>query len=108
MSTEARRDIFQAIADPTRRQIIDLISHQSMNLNMISENFKISRPAVSQHIKILCECGLIQINQKGRERICVAKLETLNQVSEWIEQYRIFWTGKLDALEIHLLKEELK
>ena len=97
-----RRDVFQAIADPTRRQIISMIAHQSLNLNAVAEKFHISRPAISKHIKILTECGLIVINQKGRERHCEAKLNKLNEVSEWIEQYRKFWEQKLDALEIYL------
>jgi DNA-binding transcriptional ArsR family regulator len=94
-----RRDVFQAIADPTRRDIINLITHQPLNLNAVAENFDISRPAISKHIKILTECGLIVIKQQGRERYCEAKLQQLNEVSKWIEQYRIFWTKKLDALE---------
>src|SRR5215213_409675 len=100
-----RRDVFQAIADPTRREIINLISHQSLNLNAVAESFDISRPAISKHIKILTECGLIVIRQQGRERYCEAKLQKLNEVSEWIEQYRVFWTKKLDALEKFLVKD---
>lgn len=96
---EARRDVFQAIADPTRRQIIGLVASGSHNLNAIAENFDMSRQAISLHIKILTECGLVQIRQQGRERYCEAKLEKLNEVSAWVEQYRQFWTNKLDALE---------
>lgn len=96
------RDIFKAIADPTRREIIQMISHQSLNLNTVAENFNISRPAISKHIKILTECGLIVIKQQGRERYCEAKLEKLNEVSNWVEQYKKFWTEKLDALEDYL------
>ena len=101
-----RRDVFQAIADPTRREIIRMIATQSLNLNSVAEKFDISRPAISKHIKILTECGLITINQKGRERHCEANLRKLNEVSEWVEQYREFWTKKLDALENYL--EELQ
>src|SRR6478735_2168720 len=104
MSLEARRDVFQAIADPTRRQIINLIAHQSMNLNMIAENFDISRPAISQHIKILTECGMIVVRQQGRERFCEAKLETLSEVSNWVDQYRQYWNVKFDSLEKYLSK----
>ncbi|MEO8568481.1 MAG: metalloregulator ArsR/SmtB family transcription factor [Ginsengibacter sp.] len=100
-----RRDVFQAIADPTRREIINLIARESLNLNSVTENFNISRPAISKHIKILTECGLITIKQQGRERYCEANLESLAQVSKWIEQYRSFWTSKLDALENFLNKE---
>ncbi|MEO6722976.1 MAG: metalloregulator ArsR/SmtB family transcription factor [Ferruginibacter sp.] len=99
-----RRDVFQAIADPTRREIINIISNNSLNLNAVAENFNITRPAISKHIKILTECGLIVIKQQGRERICEARLEKLNDVSNWVEQYRKFWTYKLDALENHLDK----
>src|SRR5690348_3270803 len=97
-----RRDVFQAIADPTRREIINLIAHQSLNLNSVAERFDVSRPAISKHIKILTECGLIEINQFGRERYCEARLEKLNEVSNWVEQYREFWNHKLDALEEYL------
>lgn len=96
---QARRDVFQAIADPTRREIINLIAGQRLNLNTIAENFDVSRPAISQHIKILSECGLIVIQQQGRERYCEARLEKLNEVSVWVEKYRAFWTTRLDALE---------
>ncbi len=97
-----RRDVFQAIADPTRREIINLIAHESMNLNTIAENFAMSRPAISQHIKILTECGLVTIHQQGRERFCEAKLEPLQEVSKFVEQYRAMWSQKLDALEAYL------
>jgi DNA-binding transcriptional ArsR family regulator len=94
-----RRDVFQAIADPTRREIIQLLAGQSMNLNTVAEHFDISRPAVSKHIKILTECGLLLIRQEGRERYCEPKLQKLKEVSQWVEQYEKFWTVKLDALK---------
>jgi DNA-binding transcriptional ArsR family regulator len=94
-----RRDVFQAIADPTRRAIINMVANQPMNLNSVAEQFDVSRPAISKHIKILTQCGLITIIRQGRERYCQAKLQKLNEVSEWVEQYRIFWNNKLDQLE---------
>lgn len=97
-----RRDVFQAIADPTRREIIQLLSQRSMNMNDVAENFDISRPAVSKHMKILTECGLVVIRQQGRERQCVAQLESLSEVSAWVEKYRLFWEARLDALESYL------
>jgi len=103
---EMRRDVFQAIADPTRREIINLIAHRSLSLNEVAENFNVSRPAISKHIKILTECGLILMRQEGRERFCDAQLGKLNEVSDWVEQYRQFWNTKLDALERYL--EELQ
>jgi DNA-binding transcriptional ArsR family regulator len=100
-----RRDVFQAIADPTRREIIHLISKKTLNLNAIADNFDISRPAVSQHMKILIECGLVTVEAVGRERFCRAKLDGLKEVHTWTEQYRIFWTKKLDALGVFLANE---
>jgi DNA-binding transcriptional ArsR family regulator len=97
-----RRDVFQAIADPTRRQIINMVAHRSLNLNAVAEEFDVSRPAISKHIKILTECGLIVIRQQGRERYCEARLEQLNEVSDWVAQYKEFWSRKLDALEVYL------
>lgn len=97
-----RRDVFQAIADPTRRAIIQMIASEPLHLNAVAEKFSISRPAISKHIKILTECGLITIKQSGRERFCEARLNKLNEVSEWVEQYRQFWNAKLDAMEIYL------
>ena len=97
-----RRDVFQAIADPTRREIIHLIAHKSMNLNAVADNFDVSRPAISKHIKILQQCGLLTIRQQGRERFCEAQLEKLNEVSDWVAQYRKFWNEKLDKLEDYL------
>ena len=101
---ETRRDVFQAIADPTRRAILNLISENPRNLNAIAENFDVTRQAISLHIKILNECGLIEINAVGRERYCKAHLENLSEVSMWVEQYRKHWEAKLDSLENYLAK----
>jgi len=100
-----RRDVFQAIADPTRREIIGLLANQQLNLNSIADNFDIRRPAVSKHIKILTQCGLITIKQDGRDRYCKANFVKLNEVASWVEQYRKFWSQKLDALGDFLEKE---
>jgi DNA-binding transcriptional ArsR family regulator len=101
---ETRRDVFQAIADPTRRQIINLLAKKTQNLNAIAGNFDMSRQAISLHIKILTECGLISVHQQGRERYCEAKLDKLNEVSVWVEQYKQFFESKLDDLEMYLDK----
>lgn len=98
-----RRDVFQAIADPTRREIIQLLSRQTLNLNAVAEQFDISRPAVSKHIKILTECGLVNVSVQGREHYCEAKLDALNEVADWIDQYRKFWDTKWDALDAYLV-----
>ncbi|MCF8451109.1 MAG: metalloregulator ArsR/SmtB family transcription factor [Taibaiella sp.] len=97
-----RRDVFQAIADPTRREILNMIAYKPLNVNAVAENFEVSRTAIYKHMKILIECGLVDVKQQGRERFCEAKLEGLSEVSEWVEQYRILWTSKLDALENYL------
>jgi DNA-binding transcriptional ArsR family regulator len=99
---EMRRDVFQAIADPTRRQIINMVAHQSLNVNAVAEKFDVSRTAIYKHIKLLTECGLIEVKQKGRERFCEAKLDKLNEVSDWVAQYKQFWEQKLDSLENYL------
>lgn len=97
-----RRDVFQAIADPTRREIISMISKQPLNVNAVAENFEVSRTAIYKHLKILTECGLVVIKQQGRERFCEAKLQKLKQVAAWVEQYRKLWEAKLDSLEEYL------
>lgn len=100
MST--RRDVYQAIADPTRRGIIQLIAREQLHLNAIAEQFEMSRPAISQHIKILVECGLVVMKQNGRERYCQLKPDKLDEVDTWVRQCRKMWTTKFAALENHL------
>ena len=97
-----RRDVFQAIADPTRREILNMIAYQSLNVNSVAENFDVSRAAIYKHMKILAECGLLELKQQGRERYCEAKLQKLSEVSDWINKYKEFWNAKLDALELYL------
>jgi len=103
-----RRDVFQAIADPTRRQIIHVIAGKSLTLNSVADSFGISRQAVSKHIKILTECGLLTIKASGRERYCEVKLDQLSEVAVWVEQYRKYYEDKLDSLEIYLDKLQSK
>lgn len=103
-----RRDVFQAIADPTRREIIGMLAQQSLNLNNVADQFSISRPAISKHIKILTECGLVTITQQGRERFCHADFGKLKQVADWTARYQKFWTEKLDALGAFLEQEKLQ
>ncbi len=97
-----RRDVFQAIADPNRRAILSLLATQRLTLNGVAEKFRISRPAISRHIKILKECGLVVIHQQGRERYCEAKLDRLKEVSDWVETSRQLWDGRLDRLDEYL------
>ena len=104
---ETRRDVFQAIADPTRRQIIEMVARRSLNVNEIAENFEVSRQAVSLHVKILMECGLVVIKKQGRERYCEAKLDQLNDVAEWVEYCKQFWSTQFNSLEKYLKKEHI-
>ena len=104
-----RRDVFQAIADPTRRDIISMLATgESMNLNTIADQFEISRPAISKHIKILEECNLIDIQQEGRERICELKPEELEPVSDWVKKNLKLWNARLDRLENYLNELQAK
>lgn len=99
-----RRDVFQAIADPTRREIINLIAKRSLTPNSVAESFDVSRQAISKHIKILTECGLIVINQQGRERYCYIQPEKLSEVSDWLDNFRKLWEHRFDKLDKVLAK----
>lgn len=101
-----RRDVFQALADPNRRAIIGLLANRKLTIKAVAEHFPISRPAVSRHVKILAECGLVVVHRKGRERFCEARLDKLNEVSTWIEQQQKTWEQRLDRLDDYL--NELK
>jgi DNA-binding transcriptional ArsR family regulator len=105
---KARRDVYQAIADPTRRAIINIISHEPHNIKSIAEKFDISQQAISLHVKILTDCGLIMIRQQGRDRYCEARLDQLSEVAVWVDQYRQHWENRLDSLEryVEKLKKE--
>lgn len=97
-----RRDVFQAIADPVRRDIIDLLAEEPLTVNSVAEHFNISRPAISKHIKILNECGLVNMVDKGRERHCIIIPEELSKVSDWVTQHKKLWEQKLDSFEDYL------
>lgn len=101
-----RRDVFQAIADPVRRDIIGHLARERLTVNAVTAaviiQFPISRPAISKHIKILKECGIISIQQKGRERYCEIQPDKLMPVAAWIEPYRKMWGEKLDSFEEYL------
>lgn len=99
-----RRDVFQAIADPIRRNIISILANQTLSINAIAEKFDISRPAISKHLKILEECGIISIAKKGRERYCLIQPQNLLPAFLWIEQYKNLWEDRLDSFEDYLYK----
>lgn len=102
------RDVFQAIADPTRRQIIGLLANKPLNVNAIANEFDITRQAVSLHVQFLNDCGLIVIRKKGRERFCEAKFEKLDEVTAWVDQYRKYWDTQFDSLNTYLKKIQKK
>src|SRR5437016_3797582 len=103
-----RRDVFQAIADPTRRAIINLLAVQALTVSGIAEHFNVSRPAISKHVKILNECGLVTVRKEGREHYCEARLMKLGEVSDWVEQYRKEWDERFDRLEAYLKELQSK
>jgi DNA-binding transcriptional ArsR family regulator len=99
-----RRDVFQAIADPTRREIITLIAAKTLTPAAVADNFDLSRQAISKHIKILIECGIIMIRQEKRERYCSIRAEKLDEVVDWLESFRKLWEGRFDKIDELLLK----
>src|SRR5258707_13030017 len=101
-------DVFQVIADPSRRKMLKLLSKDSLTINNLAENFDMSRPAVSKHIKILYTAGFISIRDIGRERHCVLKQDGFNKLQEWINYFDKFWISKLQKLETILNKKSTK
>ncbi len=95
---EIRRDIFQAIADPTRRAIIALIAIQAMTPNALAEHFNSTRQAVSKHIKILTECDLVKQEQHGREIYYSLEIEKMKEIDKWLEQFRKIWETRFSQL----------
>ncbi|SRR5690606_34431008 len=94
-----RRDVFQAIADPTRRAIIALIALKAMTPNAIAENFNSTRQAVSKHLKILVECELVKQEQQGREIYYSLEIEKMKEIDKWLEQYRKIWENRFSQLD---------
>ena len=98
-------DAFQVIGDPSRRKMLMLLSGDNLTINSLAENFDMSRPAVSKHIKILQEAGFISIQDIGRERYCTLKKDGFEELQDWISFFDTFWTSKLKKLEILLNKK---
>jgi DNA-binding transcriptional ArsR family regulator len=94
-----RRDIFQAIADPSRRTIIALIAVEAMTPNAIAENFNITRQAVSKHLRILTECELVKQEQQGREIYYSLEVQKMKDIDIWLDQYRKIWETRFDQLD---------
>jgi len=105
---KARRDVYQAIADPTRRAIIALIAKQPHNVNAIADQFDMTRQAISLHVGILAECGLINIRQHGRDRICEAQLDQLDEVAAWVAQSKKLWVNRFEKLDKYLTEVKTK
>jgi DNA-binding transcriptional ArsR family regulator len=101
-------DAFQVIADPSRREMLHLLSKKSLTINSLAENFDMSRPAVSKHIKILNVAGFITIQDIGRERHCMLKQDGFNELQEWINFFDKFWLTKLKKLEMLLQQKSIK
>jgi len=95
---ETRRDIFQAIADPTRRAIIGLIAIQAMTPNALAQHFNTSRQAVSKHIRILTECELLKQEQQGREIYYSLEVEKMKEIDKWLDQFRKIWETRFTQL----------
>jgi DNA-binding transcriptional ArsR family regulator len=100
-------DAFQVIADPSRRKMLQLLSKDNMTINALAENFDMSRPAVSKHIKIMYKAGFISITDIGRERYCTLKQDGFNELQDFINYFDKFWTNKLKKLET-LLNNRIK
>jgi DNA-binding transcriptional ArsR family regulator len=94
-----RRDVFQAIADPTRRAIIALIAVQAMTPNAIAEHFDTSRQAISKHLRVLTECELVKQEQQGREIYYLLEMERMKEVDKWLEQFRKIWQTRFEQLD---------
>ena len=94
-----RRDIFQAIADPTRRAIIILIAMQAMTPNAIADNFNTTRQSVSKHLRILTECELVKQEQKGREIYYTLEIEKMKEIDKWIDKFRKIWETRFNQLD---------
>lgn len=94
-----RRDIFQAIADPTRRAIITLIALQAMTPNAIADHFNTTRQAVSKHLRILTECDLVKPKQQGREIYYSLEVEKIKEVDQWVNQFRKIWETRFNQLD---------
>jgi DNA-binding transcriptional ArsR family regulator len=103
-----RRDVFQAIADPTRRMIIQKLSGGPLNIGQIVEDSGITRQGIAKHIKILYECEIIQLTQKGREQLCEARLEKLDEVMDWVQASRKLWNHRFEKLDKFLAKTKNK
>jgi DNA-binding transcriptional ArsR family regulator len=94
-----RRDVFQAIADPTRRMIIQRLSGGALNIGQIVDDFGITRQGIAKHLKVLHECGMVTLTQRGREQMCEARLDQLDEVADWVNESRKLWNQRFEKLD---------
>ena len=99
-------DVYQAIADPTRRRILDLLAESEHSVGELAEPFQMSRPAISQHLKVLRDAGLVSEHRQGRQRIYQLQPQPLHEVELWMRSYRRFWRNKMHALGEYLDSQE--
>ena len=97
----ASDDVFSAIADPTRRALLDALKEREKTVTSLAKPFSMSLPAISQHLKVLREVGLVSERREGRERYYRVRPAVLKRVANWVKHYEVFWGGKLDALKRH-------
>lgn len=96
---ETTLDVFQVIADPSRRKMLALLTEESLSINGLAENFSMSRPAVSKHVKVLYQAGFISISDVGRERFCSLKPDGFNALQSWLAYFDQFWSSRLNKLD---------
>ena len=94
-----RRDVFQAIADPTRRMIIQRLSGGALNIGQIVDDFGMTRQGIAKHLKVLHECGMVTLTQRGREQMCEARLDQLDEVADWVNESRKRWNQRFEKLD---------
>ena len=99
-ASSAKHDVFQAIADPTRRKLLKLLSKEEMPVTAISEHFPISRTAVSKHLRVLADAGLVKERKAGRETRYKLEPEPLYELKDWLQYFELFWENKLSALRL--------
>ncbi|WP_143304669.1 ArsR/SmtB family transcription factor [Chitinophaga vietnamensis] len=101
-------DCFQALSDPNRREILMLLSKEKQSINTIADNFNISRPAVSKHIKVLSQAGFVRITDQGRERYCELRQEGFKELESWLNYFEVYWHSQLQSLENFLKNHHRK
>lgn len=108
MPLQNNHDCFQALADPNRREILLLLAQEKQSINTIADNFDISRPAVSKHIKVLEQAGFIMITDQGRERYCELAQDGFEEIQQWINYFELYWHAKMQSLENYLKNKKQK